>query len=263
MDLYKDLSDGLTEEVLSDVANTFFSKRKELENNIETFKLFVKKLQKKERQVNVRANFLNYLFLDRKISCKFYKLININEPEILLKNENSDLNIPKKMPFAFTTGKEFTILVVQAYDALQQACDEYMNGNNNYNPYESNKQPDVNYKQIKLMNKIINEKIYKINYEASPVCVLQYVKQFDIETRGKKRITGATFGGYGCSIDEKLTYKPIDFNSLELKKYPRLPKHDEVVSDITLFCKKQYHNHKNEVKKLCSDLKAKIQIKHA
>ncbi len=259
MNPFNDFSDTLAEEVLTDMADTFFGARKQLEDMIEIFQSLVEELREKEVEVAGRAGFLHYVLLRGKVAGDFYESIKVDSPQILLESKFSDKCLPYKIPFAFTDRGKFTKLVLWAYDALQNACDEYINGKYYDDPEEKGrKKLTIHYKLIKNMCKVINEKVYKVNTDVSPVCVLQYAKKFDPETMEKERIAGATFGGYACSIDEKLAYKTIDFDSLQLKKYPELPKEDKVNFEITLFCKKNYPKYKDEIKKLISDLEDRI-----
>lgn len=258
--LPNDFSEPLVQEVLTDMANTFFGTRKELDDMMEALDAFVEELRQREAAIALRAGFLNHLFLDERAARDFYAAIKLDSPELLLEAEFSDKTISQEIPFAFSTKGEYIKLVLSAYDATQKACHEYLNGKLCEDPEEQGRMDvTVHYKQIVKMCEIINEKVHQVNTGMSPVCVLQYAKKFNPEAEEKERITGATFGGYACSIDDKLAYRPINFDSLQLKKYPELPDHDEVYHEITSFCKKEYHRHKADIKELISNLKLRVE----
>jgi hypothetical protein len=254
MSSHKNFSDSMAEEVLTDMADTFFGARKELEHTIKAFQSLVETLREKETEVDAKAGFLNHLLLYGRAAADFYETIKVGTPSILLENKISDRPLLEKVPFALSPKGKFIKLVLRAYDALQEACDEYINGKYYKDPEENVKRVTVHYKQIKIMCKIINEDVQKINKNMNPACVLQYAKGLDYETRDNERITGGTLDGYACSIDEKLAYKPIDFDSLRLKEYPALPKKDSVISEIRSFCKKIYSKNKTDIDKLIADL---------
>ena len=256
----KDLSDSLVEEVLTDVAGTFFETRRHLEEMMDLLQSFVKTLREKEAEVASRAGFLHYLLLHGREAGDFYKSIKVNSTVILSESKFSDKTIPKKIPFALTARGKFIKLVLWAYDVLQKACDEYINGKYYDDPDEKGgKGITVHYKQIVTICELINEEVRKVNRDMSPAYTLQYAKKFNYETAEKEYITGGTLAGYARSIDEKLAYQPIDFDSLQLKRYPELPTQDKVISEITSFCKRKYSSNKDEIKKLISDLKERIQ----
>lgn len=257
-------SDALAEEVLTDAAGSFFGARKQLEDMIEVFWSFVETFRKKEVNLSAKAGFLNYLLLEEKAAPDFYKRINADFADILLEGKYSDTAILHYTPFAFTGKGEYIKFVLRAYKALQRACDEYMNGKIEIHPYndgehedENEKLPDINYKFLVDLCRVVNDEIRRINSSASLSSVLQFVKKFNPEAMERERATGGTGGEY-MSIDEKLSYRPIKFESLNLKRYPELPKEEQVVSDIVSFCKKNYTENKADIQKRISDLKKKI-----
>ena len=255
MNLDKNLGDSLVEEILVDVADTFFAARKHLEEIMDMFQSFVKTLRKKEAEVASRAGFLHYLLLHGREANDFYKLIKVDSVAIASESNFSDKAIPEKIPFAFTTRGKFIKLVLWAYDVLQKACDEYINGKYYDDPNENmGKGVTVHYNRIVIMCELINKEVLKVNRDMSPANTLQYAKKFNHETAEKEYITGGAFAEYACNIDEKLAYQPIDFDLLKLKRYPELPAQDKAIFEITSFCKKKYSNNKDEIKKLISDL---------
>lgn len=251
--------DPLVEEVLMDAAENFFGARRQLDGVITLFQSFVEALREKETDIAVRSGFLNYLLLDGSIAPDFYESIHINAPAFLLDSPFSDKTVPNETPFAFTVKGEYTRFVLQAYDDLQQICDEYTHGKpDDGNRLEKN---DAYYNLLVNMCDLINEKVCHVNTNMSPHSVLQFARRFDAETECKENATGGMiFCGDG--INEKLAYQPIDFDSLQLKKYPELPKQEQVASKITSFCKRSYSNHRNEIRQRVSDLKEKIRSFH-
>ena len=71
------------------------------------------------------------------------------------------------------------------------------------------------YQQILELAVAINARIHDLNSNMSPVCVLQYVKTFDPALMEKEKIVGLAPAGEGCSIDEKLAFRPIDIGLVE------------------------------------------------
>ncbi|MBW2100077.1 MAG: hypothetical protein JRG68_04815 [Deltaproteobacteria bacterium] len=254
MSSHKNFSDSMAEEVLTDMADTFFGARKELENTIKAFQSLAETLREKETEVDAGAGFLNHLLLYGKAGTDFYTSIKVDTPSTLLESKIPDRTLLPKVPFAITSKGKFIKLVLRAYDTLQKVCNEYINGKYYTDPEEKVKRLTVHYKQLIIMCKIINEDIQTINRNLTPACVLEFAKGLDYETREKERITGGTLDAYACSIQEKLEYKPIDFDSLHLKKYPKLPKKETVISEIKSFCRNLYNKNKADIDKLISDL---------
>ncbi|MCP4351607.1 MAG: hypothetical protein GY795_39585 [Desulfobacterales bacterium] len=255
MALHGDFNDSLVEETLTDMANNFFGTRIELENMIELFHSFAEALRKKETEVGARTGLLNYLLLNRQTTDDFYKSLSIECPENLLNSKLSDNTIIRSFPVALTAKGEYIKLVLMAYEGLQKICDEYNNGNDS--DYSDDNESDnipVYYKMIVNMCSLVNDKVKSVNNHMAPGDALRYVKSFNPELIGKERIIGGVGFG-GNSLNQKLAFQPIDFNSLDLKKYPELPVLHKVSSEITLLCKKLYSENKRNIKKQVSDLK--------
>jgi len=263
MDLYNDFAEPLLEEVLSGMAENFFGTRKHLEDTKELFQSFVETLREMETNIAEKAGFLNYLLLDEENIKAFYELLNTDSAYALLKDKFSDKVIPGELPFAFTVKGEFIQFVCRAYNALQKACNEYNNGrDDNYKDEEDAKKVSVNYNLIRNMCDLVNKEVDKVNNYMSPLMVLHCVKKFDPETMEKENITGSLLHG-AChnGLDKSLAYEPIDFDSLQLKKYPELPKCTDIADELTVLCKKIYAEKRDEIRDLITDLKSKIQKK--
>ena len=148
----KNFSNSLVEEILVDVADTFFATRRHLEEMMDMLQSFVKTLREKEAEVASRAGFLHYLLLHGREAGDFYKSIKVDSVAIVSESNFSNKAIPEKIPFAFTTRGKFIKLVLWAYDVLQKACDEYINGKYYDDPNEKmGKGITVHYNQIVIM----------------------------------------------------------------------------------------------------------------
>lgn len=255
---YDDLSDMLVEEVLSDMAGTFFGSRVEIDQMVELFEEFVRELKKKSEGIAKRAGLLNNLLIDSKTAADFYSLLKI-EPQNLSDKKNYAKDIlPEKMPLSLTEKSEFIKLMIFAYESLQKACSEYNQGNN-FTDYDNEEQnPSINYKMLQNICRIINEKIRDVN-KRSTICTLQYTRQFKPETIEKENITGTGFSEFGCEdLDQKMKIKPLVFESYHIDKFPELPNLDQVKSQISDFAKQVYATRTSQVKKVISEIRAKI-----
>lgn len=259
MSPHYDFSEPMVEEVLTDLADNFFSSRKELDDMIDIFYSYLIKLREKEAELAERAGFLNWLLINGSTVSGFYELLGMNPPAFLTAESRLPDRkiIPEEIPFAFTAKGEFVKTVIWAYNALQKACQGHMNG---YPEDTDRDSREIYYKMMLKMSMLINKKIADINTGMSPYSVLGFARKFNPEARVKECVAGATLGGYACSIDSKLAYQPIDFESLNLKTYPELPEQRTVLPEITSFCEKNYAGKKDEIRKRIADLKRRIRI---
>jgi hypothetical protein len=253
-----DLGDMLVEEVMFDMAETFFGSRVEIDEMLELFEEYVKKLKKKSEGVSLRAGLFNNLLIDSKTMTEFYSYLNLDPENVLKKNTYSEQVLPKKMPISITDKSEFTKLFLFAYESLQKACSDYVH--DDLLEEDDKKQP-VNYTLLLNMSRVINEKIKKVN-ERSTVCTLQYARQFKCETIEKEHVVGTGFSESECEgIDRNMKFKPLNFDSYKIEKYPELPKTETVKSNITAFAKKVFNAHPVAAKKILSDIRSKIKAR--
>jgi hypothetical protein len=257
MNLQNDFNEPLVEEFLTEMADNFFGTRRELEHLTEVFFSYIEVLRKREKEVEDKAAFLNYLLLDTKLSADFYRSIHLDPRDLFSEISCSDEVLPRKFSFAFTPKSEFVKLVLYAYDLLQKASDEYNNGKYDSESDEEAEKGDVYYKLVLNMCNVINEKVKKVNTDMAPSCVLQFVRKFDSVAQDTENITGTICSKYDSSLDKRLAYRPIDFDSLKLKVFPEFPKKVNIESKITAFCKRVYSDNKEDIKKRISDLKEK------
>jgi len=233
----KDFGDSLVEEVLTDVAESFFGARKELDDLNELFMAYVDRLQDAARQVEIVAGRLNHILAGGDLRRKFYRMLEVEKaaPYLQCQFIPDDRRIP--VPFSLTDRGRFIKLTIQLYADLQRATEAYTRG-----PVEADDgtgEPPVYYNLVRSMCELINEKVCIVRNGMSPACVLQYAKKFDAQHAQQARVTGGTVGAY-AHMDSKFECQPIDFDQLDLVQFPELPKSDDVKSDIIAFCKKHY-----------------------
>lgn len=258
MTVQYDFSKPMIEEVMIDLADNFFSSRKELDEMTDIFQSCLCMFREKELVVSERAGFLNWLLIRKDAAEEFYESLGMNSPDPLLSAESrlpDDKIIPEKIPFAFTPKGKFIKLVLRAYHDLHKAADEYMNGY----PGDSDT-CDVYYRMMLKMAMLINEKIRRINQGLAPSAVIGFARRFNPEAMGKEQIAGATLDGYDFSIDSKLAYQILDPDSLQFKSYPELPEPGTVLSEIISFCEKNYAENKEEIGKRIADVKRRIRV---
>jgi hypothetical protein len=144
-------------------------------------------------------------------------------------------------------------MVLDAYNRLQIACDDYLFGSHRTDDPNGSGRTDVYYGLIVSMLEILNQEIEKINCSLSPGCTLQFAKKFHPETLQKERITGTGTQSY-AAIEKKLLFAPIDLDALNIPKYPPLPHLQGVAQKIERFCKLLYAENIDAVKNLIKGL---------
>ncbi|MFZ0242046.1 MAG: hypothetical protein WAL90_10405 [Desulfobacterales bacterium] len=256
MAISDDFSDPLVEEILTDVAGTFFEKRRQLDDKIDLFYSYAKELQLKETSVDSAAAFLNHLLLQGRQAPAFYKMLGVEESFFTAAGTRSMPAAPACMPFAIGARARFVKLVVSVYAALQHSCAAYLHGRSSPEPTAEPQPTAAYYDLVVEMHRLVNAEISRVNDSVSPSCTLQFAKRLNPQATQKERITGG--GAAVQSLDEKLCYRAIELDSLSLKKYPELPEAGTVLPALERFCNTLYKMHGQEIKAIVAEMKTQL-----
>jgi hypothetical protein len=256
-----DFSEILVEEVMTDLADTFFGARVELEQMIDVFNENLRQLSKIGDTILHKAGFLNFLFADEKTAKSFYESIGVKQPELFLPGVFTEEALPEKFPFALTPKAEFKKLVLWGYEQLQKVCKEFTHGSR-YNSEDGQKEKlKPSYNLLRQMSELINEEVKKVN-EMSPTCVLQFARQFNTEQVEKEKKSGTECSQIGHqNLDHKMCYKVIDFEKLCIVEYPELAEPKKINAVITSFCRQKYAMNKYRFQKRLEEIKEKSRLK--
>jgi len=227
----------LVEEVLTDVAESFFGARKELDDLSELFMAYVERLRKEARRVEAVAGRLNHILVRNTVCREFYGMLGIDQPGPYLDSRLLSEDPRISIPFAITERGRFIKLVIRFYTELQHASETYTRGPADTD--DGTGDAPVYYNLVRSMCALINEKVCRVRDGMSPACVLQYARKFDTQHGQQATVTGATVGTY-AHMDSKFECRPIDFDRLDLAQFPKLPEADAVNADIIAFCKAHY-----------------------
>ena len=235
-----DYDSPLADEVLTDVAQTFFGARRKLDDMIEILKDYADTLEQKAAIVIRQAGTLNYLLVEQERILGFYDAIGVVDPGELYRCTPPD-SLPFLKPgFALSGRGRFAKTVAWQYERLWKACREYRCSS--ANPLADAKKVEdacVDFRLVKAMWEIVNGKIREINEESSPSAVLQYAKGFDSRGEKQSTVAGATAGEY-AGMDRKFVYRPIPLEEMHLHDFPELPAPDHCRRKIRRFCKENY-----------------------
>lgn len=252
---FSEFADQLQQEVVTDMAESYFGARKDLDDMIEAFNGMVAELREMEPSLSQAAARLHHLLLDRQTAKEFYITLDIL-PSCIPFTRETPRPFFASLPFAFTGAGRYEKCVSRAYDLLQKTADVYLNGKY----YESEEYPGkkrltVHYIRLKALCEHINEKIAQVNEQMSPSNALRYVKEMDPVQVEREKTLGQGCLSEGCSLDNDLRFTPIDFKSLGLLVIQDLPPLRRVREAINVFCRSVYQTRTEEVQDAMDDLK--------
>lgn len=247
MSSQKSLADSLEQEVLTEMAGTFFGARKNVDDLLEEFKHLVDELRGREAAVFARVHFLRSLLLGREGEDQFFRALGLSgSPFGQEHSRRPDSWRPDRLPFALLPSWRWRLAVELAYAELCKACEAYEHGEYIEDRRRRGKKTlTVNRQQVLKLAEYLNGRIAKLNQEMSPSSVLQYARSIrSSDDMGK----GAIMNELGAeSLDRGLTFAPLDVAGLELWSAPELPKPEGCAEKIRAFCKGFYGPHGAEL----------------
>ncbi|MGW8187102.1 MAG: hypothetical protein ACWGNK_07540 [Desulfobacterales bacterium] len=257
MEFNDDFIDPLVEDILTDVAGSFFENRRQLDEKIDLFNGYVQALRRKETEVRDPAALLNHLLLRGHQAPAFYEMLNVEGTHFTAAGAVVPQNARLCMPFAIGFCTRFVKLVGNAYDALQKSCAVYLHGRPEADMTTKPDSTHVYYDLVLAMHRLVNQEIKRVNASISPSCALQFAKRLNPQMMQKEQVTG---GGASDvrSLDDKLCYIPIDLQALSLTKYPELPEIATVLPEIKRFCETLCKAHGGNIKEDMADLKSRL-----
>ena len=257
---FDDLNESLMDEVLGDMADNFFGRRKGIDDMRDLLDRYADSCREKAESAIRRAACFNALLPDPAGGAveRFYERIGVRGAEPLI-NAGAEIDtLPDRMPFALTARGRFTALVEWAYDRTARACRDYLHGPPEDESGPENGEIEGYYTLVERMVELINEEIRKVNTDMTPAGMLQRVRRLDVEGERKARIAGGVYAGYDSGMNRGLQLQPIDFAALELPDLPDLPPLGSVSWSVDRFCRDLYDAHKETIKKTLADVRRRI-----
>ncbi|BDQ32621.1 hypothetical protein [Pseudodesulfovibrio portus] len=252
----KDFADQLQQDVVSDMAESYFGARKNLEDMINAFDQMVTEFRFMAAKLSKAAAALHKLLLDTDTARNFYIALDILPSCIPFSDNDASEFEPGPVPFAFTGRGRYIKCVVRAYDRFQKVSDEYLNGRYFDDPeHPGRKRLTIHYLRLRAMSQYINDQIHKVNDQISPTGMLRYVKRMNPDVTERERIMGNMCLFEGGELDKDMCFSPMDFSDLKLPVVQDLPPLRKVRDAIRTFCDELYSVRKQDVDPLVADMR--------
>lgn len=256
MSTIKDFADQLQQEVVSDMAESYFGARKDLENMISAFGSMASEFKEITLRLSQAAAAMHALLLDRQTARDFYISLDIL-PSCIPFPEDIPLPDFGDIPFAFTLCGRYTRYVSAAYARLQALSDEYLNGRYYDDPEQpGRKRLTVHYLRLKALAEHINSEVARVNTDMSTTGILRHVKGMDPEKMKKEHMLGDVCLMEGCKLDTDMYFTPIDFEALGLPVVQDLPSLEKIREPIRDFCRGICSSRKEDVGNVLNTLRA-------
>ncbi|OIQ48922.1 hypothetical protein BerOc1_03677 [Pseudodesulfovibrio hydrargyri] len=244
-----DFADQLQADVISDMAESFFGDRKELDNALEAFALMVEEFLPVIETMFRAAATLRLLLLDEATTDAFCAELGL-DPHRLPPSEDAPILVRESLPFTLTAKGRYAVCVEAAYRGLFDAIRDYLHGHYYDDPKRpGRKRMTMHYHRLEEIADIINEKVHKANNDRSVSSVLREVKNMNPEQMEREDLLGDVCYGRGEGLDRDMCFMPIDFDGYRFPEVTEPPPLDAVRPALRRFCKRVYDERREEALK--------------
>ena len=218
----KDLADALVEETIHDMADSFFSRRKDLEDEIEHAKNLAGQVRECGQEALAKGRTLRLLL--GQLCLDFLQGQGVTARYLCRAPETGDRVWSLAAPWAFTEKGLYIKTLESVYTGLHLACQAYCAGVYGPDPKnERRKRLSPNLSQLSRVLQSLNAEIDAVNSNQTATCLLDFTKQLDPLRCERENICGAVFHQDGRALDRDLAFPHLDLKSFNLPEIPELP----------------------------------------
>ncbi|WP_243362290.1 hypothetical protein [Fundidesulfovibrio terrae] len=233
----KSFMDDFYSETMTEMAENFFTRRRELETRMEGFARLSGEVRSYAVKALRRWRTFCMLLADDARTAGFLRRIGVDPGEIPAIANQAGEPWHFKPQFALTARGRYRKSVRYAYRALRQATQDYMEGCYGTDPKNPKKKIVLpNYFALRDMAEQINREVATVNTAQCPSSVLSYAKSLDPSASEREAVMGGMVGEDVCRLDESMAFHPVDFSALELPELPVLPPLDDVEDALDEAC---------------------------
>lgn len=234
-------SDTLTEETLKEAADTFFGKRKEVEEDLELLHKQARELQRQAADIEGLLSGMNYILAKGRASKAFWAGLGHDALSEYLPRWQNEVLLPR----AWTRKGRFFSLMHKLYSQVSEKIEVYVHGRYIDDPeIKGRKKLTSNLTTLKNHANKLNETIQKVNACQSPDEVMAFARRLDVETSDKKQFTGS---GLIYDYDRDLCLPPLEMDSLGVKEYPELPADKQAMNRLEQTSREVYARFRQEI----------------
>ncbi|NDY55301.1 hypothetical protein G3N56_00885 [Desulfovibrio sulfodismutans] len=249
-----DLQGDLHAEIMTEMAENFFGRRRALEDRLDQFYRLVVRVRRVGMETLVKWHTLFRLLLCDEEAKSLFASLGTVPSEILWYCKNVSELRPMPRPLALTGLGRYKKTVARLYEMVRQAAADYNHGTFTPDPLDIRKKRAIpGYEQVREMCEAVNLEIRAVNDGQSPLCVLSFAKGLDPECVQRENIAGATLGD-AQKLDRDMAFVPISFDDLGLPHIPDLPPFSEIRDRLDALCATLYETRKAEVATLLNQV---------
>ena len=227
-------ADDLKRELLTEMADNFFSRRRHLDERLEAFDSLREKVARQGNEALARWRAFRALLLDSDAAERFLAGLGFDLPALAALPPVAAAARRIRRPLALTAGGRYRKAVLAAYEALRQDLENYNEGSYLPDPRDPRRMGRIpGYRDFVKTVQTLNEEIAAVNACQCPTDVMLYAKSLDPLRAEQEHACGGIAMNGACGLDKELAFAPIDPDSLHIPCLPTPPPLAEVQDALT------------------------------
>lgn len=236
-----DYADDLKHELLTEMADNFFSRRRRLDERLEAFVGLREKVARQGHLALSRWRAFRDLLLAGDAADQFLRGLGFEPRELLAFPEKDAFQGRPRHPLALTAAGRYRKAVLAAYEALRQELEAYNEGGYAPDPRDARRMRRVpGYDHLMETVRQINAEIEAVNTCQCPSDMLQFAKGLDPTRMEQESACGCI--GDACTLNESLAYTPLDPDGLDAPRLPTPPPLEEIQEELTALADRLYRD---------------------
>ena len=217
-----DYADDLKQELLTEMADNFFSRRCRLDERLKNFVGLQEKVARQGRLALSRWRTFRALLLDAPETDSFLESLGFVPQKLLAFPEKDAVGPHLRHPLALTAAGRYRKAVRRAYAAMRNAVETYNDGGYVSDPRQpGRKMPAPGYNLLHSVAESINDEVQAVNASQCPSDMLRFSRSLDPGRLEQEGACGSI--GNFSGLNDDLAYKPLDPQTFDVPHLPTPP----------------------------------------
>ncbi len=224
-------ADDLKHELLTEMADNFFSRRRRLDERLEAFAAMRERVERQGRVALARWRAFRALLLSGPEADAFLARLGFDTGRLAAFPDNAAVQPRYRRPLALTAASRYRKTVLAAYEALRLELENYNEGTFVPDPRDPRRMARIpGFDHLRDTGEALNKEIQAVNACQCPSDMLQFAKSLDPVRQQQERACGGI--GDACSLDASLAYRPLDLEHPGVPELPTPPPLDTVEDQL-------------------------------
>lgn len=227
-------ADDLKRELLTEMADNFFSRRRRLDERLEAFATLRERVARRGDLALAHWRAFRELLLAGEAADAFLGGLGYDVAALAALPAKATVAGHMRRPLALTGAGRYRKAVLRLYEKSRQALSDYNEGGYAPTPLDPRRMGRIpGYEHLLSVAADLNAEIEVVNSTQSPTDLLEYCKTLDPTRLEQESTCGCLVAGEACCLNQDLAFKPIDMAGLGAPRLPTPPPLEAMEASLT------------------------------